>query len=89
MKKLPPKNTYSDIVLNALLNGERLSTYDAFERWNIMRLPNCISDLRRKYHIKIEDESKNSNTNKKIRWKEYWMNEDEIKRVKGLKDGNV
>jgi len=71
--KLPPKGSQSRIVLEYLCDGYRLTSAEAFSRFGVLRLPNRIHDLRKKYGVKIDQETKYSPTNKKIRWEEYWI----------------
>ena len=41
-----PKQTYSQIIVNHMLTGQSISTYQAYDLYNITCLSQRISDLR-------------------------------------------
>jgi len=84
--RFPRKNSQARTVLDALLNKEHLTAWDGIERWAMLRLPNHISVLEKKFGIKIERKThvKKAANGKLIHWNEYWMSDEEIKRVKNL-----
>ncbi|MGE6359755.1 hypothetical protein [Psychrobacter glacincola] len=64
-----PKQNYKQIILNHMLAGNRLSTYQAFDLWQITCFLQRISDLRADGII-INDEVVKQNGK---RFKRYWI----------------
>lgn len=70
--------TQSDIILNHLLTGERISTWIAYERYHITVLSQRISDLRQSgipiQSVLVKTDGK--------QYSEYWLSEQDIELMK-------
>lgn len=71
--KLPPRGSQARKVYDHLKLGHSLTSREAWEKFEIMRLPNRISELKNKYAIKetIYQVTRRSKTNKRVKWEEY------------------
>lgn len=69
MQTRQPKQNYKQIILNHLLAGRTLSTYEAYDLYNITCFLQRISDLRADGVI-IQDEMIKQNGK---RFKRYWI----------------
>jgi hypothetical protein len=65
-----PKKSYKQIIHSHMLAGNSLSTYEAFDLWQITCFLQRISDLRADGVI-IDDEMVKQNNK---RFKRYWIN---------------
>ena len=72
-RKLPPKGSQGRTVYDYLKLGHSLTSREAWEQFEIMRLPNRISELKNKYEIEetIYQITRRSKTNKRVKWEEY------------------
>jgi len=57
--------TQSDMILKALKQGDRITSLDALNRFNCMRLASRISDLRSR-GVDIHTRIISTNTNKRV-----------------------
>lgn len=68
------KLTQSDVILNHLLTGERISTWIAYERYRITVLSQRISELRQSgipiQSVLVKKDGK--------QYSEYWLTEQDI-----------
>lgn len=71
MQTRQPKQNYKQIILNHMLAGNCLSTYQAFDLWKITCFLQRISDLRADGVI-INDEVVKQNGK---RFKRYWIDQ--------------
>lgn len=71
MQTRQPKQNYKQIILNHLLAGRTLSTYEAYDLYKITCFLQRISDLRADGVI-IKDEVVKQNGK---RFKRYWIDE--------------
>ena len=71
MNTRQPKQTYKQIILNHMLAGNSLSTYEAYDLYNITCFLQRISDLRAA-GIVIQDEMIRHNGK---RFKRYWIDQ--------------
>lgn len=71
MQTRQPKQSYKQIIHNHMLAGNRLSTYEAFDLWQITCFLQRISDLRAQ-GIVIQDKTikRNGKT-----FKQYWIDQ--------------
>ena len=69
--KQPTKQTYSQIILNHLLAGKRLSNMQAYDQYGMTCFLQRISDLRAA-GIVIQDEMIEKNGK---RYKSYWIDQ--------------
>ena len=69
--KQPIKQTYSQIILNHLLGGKRLSNMQAYDQYGMTCFLQRISDLRAT-GIVIQDEIIEKNGK---RYKSYWIDQ--------------
>jgi len=77
------KRTYCEIIKAHLLAGKSISTWQAYQLYNITCLAQRIHDLRNK-GLPIDDEIVEVNGK---RFKLYWLNTDYINgQLKSLKD---
>ena len=67
--KQPTKQTYSQIILNHMLAGKRLSNMEAYDQYGMTCCLKRISELRAK-GIVIQDEMIKKNGK---RYKSYWI----------------
>lgn len=67
--KQPTKKTYSQIILNHLLAGKRISNMEAYDQYGMTCCLRRISELRAK-GIVIQDEIIKKNGK---RYKSYWI----------------
>ena len=72
-RKLPPKGSQARTVYEHLKAGNTLSSREAIDLFQILRLPNRISELRNKYDIdeEIFQVEHRSKENHRVRWVEY------------------
>ena len=80
MQTRQPKQNYKQIILNHLLAGKTLSTYEAYDLYNITCFLQRISDLRADGVI-IQDEMIKQNGK---RFKRYWIDQPTPQTVKGV-----
>lgn len=66
-----PKLTYSQIIVNHMLAGKSITTYEAYELYDITCLSQRISELRAS-GMSINDEMVTQNGK---RFKRYWIDE--------------
>lgn len=66
--KLPPRGSQARTIYDHLLQGGSLTSADAWDMFGIQRLPNRISEMRNKYHIKFYDKEHRKG---KAKWLEY------------------
>jgi len=69
--KQPTKQTYSQIILNHMLAGKRLSNMQAYDQYGMTCFLQRISDLRAA-GVVIQDEMVQRNGK---RFKQYWINQ--------------
>ena len=74
------KQTYKQIILNHMLAGKSISTYEAYELYNITCFLQRISELRSNGVI-IQDEMVTQNGK---RFKRYWIDQPTLQTVKGI-----
>ncbi len=67
--KQPTKKTYSQIILNHLLAGKRISNMEAYDKYGMTCCLRRISELRAK-GVVIQDEIIKKNGK---RYKSYWI----------------
>jgi hypothetical protein len=80
MQTRQPKQNYKQIILNHLLAGRTLSTYEAYDLYKITCFLQRISDLRADGVI-IQDEIIRQNGK---RFKRYWIDQPVTRTVEGL-----
>ena len=80
MNTRQPKQNYKQIILNHLLAGKTLSTYEAYDLYNITCFLQRISDLRADGVI-IQDEIIKQNGK---RFKRYWIDQPTPQTVEGV-----
>ena len=80
MQTRQPKQNYKQIILNHLLAGKTLSTYEAYDLYNITCFLQRISDLRADGVI-IQDEMIKQNGK---RFKRYWIDQPTPQTVEGV-----
>ncbi len=71
MNTRQPKQSYKQIIHNHMLAGHRLSTYEAFDLWQITCFLQRISELRAQ-GVAIQDKTikRNGKT-----FKQYWIDQ--------------
>ena len=71
MQTRQPKQSYKQIIHNHMLAGNRLSTYEAFDLWQITCFLQRISELRAQ-GVSIQDKTikRNGKT-----FKQYWIDQ--------------
>ena len=76
-RKLPRRDSQNYKTLKHLALYGPLSTVEAYNKYFISRLPNCISRLRNHYNFKIEQVTVKSNVNRLVKWEKYYMEPEE------------
>ena len=78
--KLPPRGSQNRSILEYLIYQGELSSLDAIKELGVLRLPNRISELRKKYGVKIAQKTVRHPVRPKVHWNVYWLENEEIER---------
>lgn len=80
MQPRQPKQTYNQIIVNHMLTGETISTYQAYDLYSITCLAQRISDLRA---LGVVVKGTMTKRNGK-RFMQYWIDEADREQAKEL-----